>query len=182
MMSAWMTSAFGNPASVSERIGISSGSISTATTCRARSARYWVSVPMPGPISRTQSPGSMQAESAILPSTLVSIRKFCPNFFRNRKSYFLMISMVFCGFPSSGIFFSQLLLFVYGICRPGFARAGSSIRLFQSASFGKHRRAFSRVMSMTSCLEIPRSSATASATSGRNSEEFRCPRWGTGAR
>ena len=181
MMSAWMTSAFGNPASVSERIGISSGSISTATTCRARSARYWVSVPMPGPISRTQSPGSMQAESAILPSTLVSIRKFCPNFFRNRKSYFLMMSMVFCGFPSSGIFFSRLLS-LYELSLPAVFPGRVLFHLFQSASFGKHRRAFSRVMSMTSCLEIPRSSATASATSGRNSEEFRCPRWGTGAR
>ena len=51
------------------------------TTSRAASARYWVSVPMPGPISRTKSSLVISAAAMILSSTWGSMRKFWPNFF-----------------------------------------------------------------------------------------------------
>ena len=51
------------------------------TTFPAASARYRVIVPIPGPISSTQSSFVISAEAMILFSTWASIRKFCPNFF-----------------------------------------------------------------------------------------------------
>lgn len=54
----------------------------------ADSARYCVMVPMPGPISSTQSSLVTPAAAMIFSSTWVSIRKFCPNFFWNTNWYF----------------------------------------------------------------------------------------------
>ena len=62
-------------------MGISALSISTAKTSLALEARYWVMVPIPGPISRTKSSFVICAAFMILSKTWVSIRKFCPYFF-----------------------------------------------------------------------------------------------------
>ena len=51
-------------------------SISTATTWPAASASAWVIVPMPGPISRTQSSFVISELRMMFWSTFSSIRKF----------------------------------------------------------------------------------------------------------
>ena len=53
-------------------------SISTAWTCRTRSARKVVRTPRPGPTSRTTSPCSSPARRSMTPSTFGSTRKCCP--------------------------------------------------------------------------------------------------------
>ena len=75
-MSSLMMVTLSYSARVSSRIGRRFLSISTATTCPALSARYWVMVPIPGPISRTQSSFVMSAALIILFMTCASMRKF----------------------------------------------------------------------------------------------------------
>ena len=123
--SSFMIFTFSYPSSVSSRIGISARSISTATTFPAAQARYWVIVPIPGPISSTQSSGPISAARIILSSTCVSMRKFCPNFFWKTKLYFCSTAIVFCGFPNVG----SLILFTF-----------SSKLFFLTDSAFRHRR------------------------------------------
>ena len=79
---------------VSCRIGISVLSISTAITFFALLARQAVSVPIPGPTSMTISFSHILADDTILSKTSWSIKKFCPKFFLNAKSYLFIISFV----------------------------------------------------------------------------------------
>ena len=73
------------PLSVSASTAGSFLSSSTAVTSAPASARPCVSVPIPGPISNTRSPGSIWAASTMPCTMPASIRKFCPSFLLMRR-------------------------------------------------------------------------------------------------
>ena len=74
--SSQITRALAYFSSVTFRIGINVRSISSETTCLARSARGLVSAPNPGPISRTQSSAVTKESSANCESRASSSIKF----------------------------------------------------------------------------------------------------------
>ena len=78
IMSLFITLILSKEESVSLRTGKSDLSISTATTFFAQYASSLVKLPIPGPISSTQSSLVISDSSAIFSQTNLSVRKFCP--------------------------------------------------------------------------------------------------------
>ena len=94
-------------------------SSSTAVTSAPASARPCVSVPMPGPISRTRSPGLTSAASTMPCTMRASMRKFWPSFLLMRRPNALRMCIVTsrlaifgCSTFSSSLFMTLLLLSV----------------------------------------------------------------------